>query len=119
MTPDTALKHLRPICLPLPEVAETVTFGNPTFMAGKRTFAVLDRYKGEYSLAFKASKADQTALTMDPRFFVTPYVGQHGWTSLKVDNRIDWEEVQMLVESSYRLVALKRMLNMLDKGSQD
>lgn len=114
MTPSQALKRLRPLCLSFPETTETVTFGHPTFVAGKRTFAVLDRYKGEYAIAFKATYADQTALTMDPRFYVTPYSGKHGWTSLRLDADFGWQEVRKLIESSYRLVALKRMLAALD-----
>lgn len=113
MTREDALEALRPICLALPETSETLTYGNPTFLAGKRTFAVLDRYKGDYSIAFKATPADQAALTMERRFFVTPYSGKHGWTSLRLSEDLDWDEVRTLVESSYRLVALKRMLSAL------
>jgi len=114
-----ALEHLRRICLALPESAETVTFGHPTFVAGKRSFAVLDRYKSEYAIAFKATPADQAALTMDRRFYVSPYSGKHGWTSLRLASAkdwaaIDWDEVATLLEASYRLVALKRMLRTLD-----
>lgn len=115
MTPNVALKQLRRLCLALPEVAETVTYGNPTFLAGKRTFVVLDRYKGEFAIAFKATHADQAVLTMDPRFYVTPYSGKHGWTSLKLTAAFDWEEVRALIESSYRLVALKRMVKAMDE----
>jgi predicted DNA-binding protein (MmcQ/YjbR family) len=118
MSPAAALERLRPLCLRLPEVTETSTFGNPTFIAGKRTFAVLDRYKGAYAIAFKATHADQAALTMDPRFYVTPYSGKHGWTSLHLSDELDWNEVRALVESSYRLVALKRMLRELDDAGE-
>ena len=110
---------MREVCLKLPEVTETVTFGNPTFRAGKRTFAVLDKYKGEYAIAVKATSADQTALVMDPRFYITPYSGQHGWTSMKISNDIDWEEVRQLLTMSYRLLALKRMLKALDQQTRD
>lgn len=115
MSPETAIEFLRPICLSLPEATETRTFGHPTFVAGKRSFAVLDRYKGEYAIAFKATPADQMALTMSPRFYVTPYSGKHGWTSLCLHDDIDWDEVETLIESSYRLVALKRMIRALEQ----
>ena len=108
------LRKLRKICFDLPEVSETVTYGNPTFMAGKRTFAVLDKYKGEFAIAFKATFADQMALTMDTRFYITPYSGKHGWTSLRLSDEIDWSEVRTLLNTSYRLVALKRMIRKLD-----
>ena len=115
MRTDQALRKLRGICLGLPEVTETVTFGHPTFMAGKRTFAVLEPYKGEYAIAFKATPADQSALTIDPRFYVTPYSGKHGWTSLRLSDDIDWHEVRDLMLMSYRLIALKRMLRVLEQ----
>ncbi len=41
VTPEAALEKLRPICLELPEVIETVTYGNPTFMAGKHGWTSL------------------------------------------------------------------------------
>lgn len=107
---EVALNHLRQICLDWPEVLETTTYGNPTFVAGKRTFAVLDRYKGEYSIAFKATHADQAALTMRPMFFITPYSGKHGWTSLQLSDDLDWDDVRDLIRASYELVALKRMI---------
>jgi predicted DNA-binding protein (MmcQ/YjbR family) len=119
MSPETAHKKLRKVCAELPEVVETVAWGHPTFLAGKKLFVVLDHYKGEYAIAFKATLADQAALTMQPRFYVSPYAGRHGWTSLRLDSDFDWDEVRDLVRAAYRLVALKRMLRALDSGAAD
>jgi predicted DNA-binding protein (MmcQ/YjbR family) len=45
----------------------------------------------------------------DSRFFRTPYVGKHGWVTLKVyAARLNWTEVRDLVRGSYRLVAAAR-----------
>lgn len=101
----------------LPEVVETVTWGHPTWLVGKKAFVVIEPYKGEYAIAFKATVADQTALTMDPRFYVTPYSGKYGWTSLRLTERMDWREVGALVESAHRLAAPKRLLAQLDSSS--
>ncbi len=109
-----ALARLRAICLSLPETSETVSWGHPTFRAGKKTFAVLEEYGGSLTVAFKAGLLDQDALLNDPRFFATPYIGQRGWVSLKLDGRPDWKEIERLVVRSYRLVALKRMLAALE-----
>ena len=50
-----------------------------------------------------------------PRFYAPPYWGPSGWLSLDFEaRRVDWDEVAELVESSYRQVALKRMLKALD-----
>jgi predicted DNA-binding protein (MmcQ/YjbR family) len=103
--PEAALKKLRAICAKLPGTVETVTWGHPTFKAGKKAFAVLEPYTGEFAIAFKASFADQAALTMQPRFYITPYAGKHGWTSLRLVGELDWREIRDLVQNAYRLVA--------------
>jgi predicted DNA-binding protein (MmcQ/YjbR family) len=106
--PEAALKKLRAICAVLPDTTETVTWGHPTFKARNKAFAVLEPYKGEFAIAFKASFADQAALTMQPRFYITPYSGKHGWTSLRLQGRLDWREIRDLVHNAYRLVAPAR-----------
>lgn len=115
-TPEQVLARLRALCLRLPEARETATFGHPTFKAGTKTFAVFEQYRSEGCICFKATHEDQLLLTMDPRFFVTPYVGKHGWTSLKVRGPLDWKEVEKLLLAGYRLVALKRMLRALERS---
>ena len=60
------LSRLRRISLALPEAEETTSFGHPTFKVGKKTFAVLEKYKGELAICFKASMENQAFLTMDP-----------------------------------------------------
>jgi predicted DNA-binding protein (MmcQ/YjbR family) len=87
-----------------------VTWGHPTFKAGGKAFAVLEPYKGEFAIAFKASFADQAALTMQPRFYITPYSGKHGWTSLRLEGKLDWREIRALVERAHSLTAPKQKL---------
>ena len=111
---DCILERLRRICLALPEANEVTTWGHPTFRAGKRMFAVFEQYRGEWSIAFKAGLAAQASLLKDHRFYLTPYIGQQGWVSLKVRGRVSWKEIERLVFQSYRLVALKRMLDVID-----
>jgi predicted DNA-binding protein (MmcQ/YjbR family) len=104
------LARIRRFCLGLPETRETASWGHPNFLAGNKTFAAYERYKGDDCLSFKATLADQSLLCARPRFFVAPYVGQHGWTCMKLDGTLNWGEVETLLLQSYRLVAAKRML---------
>jgi predicted DNA-binding protein (MmcQ/YjbR family) len=116
--PEKVLARLRRICLGLPEAYETTTFGHPTFRAGragKKTFAVFENYRGEDTICVKATLEDQALLALDPRFFVAPYVGKHGWTSMRTAGTIEWSEVEDLVRESYRLVAAKTLLAKLDE----
>lgn len=113
MDPGKVLTRLRRTCLALPEVFETMSFGHPTFKAGKtakKIFAVFENYRGEDTICLKATLEDQALLTLDPRFFVAPYIGKHGWTSMRTAGALDWDEVEDLVRESYRLVASKSML---------
>lgn len=116
MDPEKVLTRLRKMCLALPEAYETTTFGHPTFRAGpgKKTFAVFENYRGEDTICVKATHEDQALLVLDPRFFVAPYVGKHGWTSMRTAGSVDWGEVEDLVRESYRLVATSSMLAKLE-----
>ena len=100
------LAKLREICLALPKSSETVTFGHPTFQVGTKTFSVLETYKGELSICVKVGKKMQPIFLEDPRFYRTPYVGQHGWVSLRAKTRLDWDEIGELVRGSYQLVTI-------------
>jgi predicted DNA-binding protein (MmcQ/YjbR family) len=84
---------------------ETETFGHPTFRVSGKTFCVLDEYKGGKAIAVKTGLALQDMFLKDERFYRTPYIGKHGWVSLRIVGRLDWREVEDLVKGSYRLMA--------------
>jgi predicted DNA-binding protein (MmcQ/YjbR family) len=115
MSESRVLLRLRKLCLSLPEVRETVKWGHPTFEAGKKIFAVLDRYEGRPCIAFRAALDKVDELLADNRFSEAPYAARFGWVCLNIDGRLDWAEVEHLVQGSYRLVALKRMLAALER----
>jgi predicted DNA-binding protein (MmcQ/YjbR family) len=50
----------------------------------------------------------QPVFLEDPRFYRTPYVGQHGWVSLRANTKLDWDEIGGLVRGSYELVSVKK-----------
>ena len=69
-------------------------------------FAVLEEYKGELGICVKVEKDLQGIFLDDSRFLRTPYIGKHGWVTLKVfAARLNWTEVKDLVRGSYRLVS--------------
>lgn len=104
------LTRLRKICLQLTDATETVTYGHPTFQVNGKTFAVFEQYKGEFGLALKVEKELQEVFLKDPRFFRTPYIGKHGWVTLRMDKKpADWKEVREMVKGSYRLILRKQV----------
>ena len=100
------LEKFRRIAFALPEVVETESFGHPWFRAGGangKMISVFGNQDGQWSLTFKAGKAEQGIFLEDPRFMKTPYVGQHGWVTLRLDNaKPNWDEVTELLKMSYR-----------------
>src|SRR5262245_50372611 len=94
------LLRLRKICLTLPESKETSSWGNPTFVAGKKQFAVLDRYHERWCIAFVASPKRHATLVKRPGFFAAPYGAKYGWVCRDAEGRVGWKELEkLLVES--------------------
>jgi predicted DNA-binding protein (MmcQ/YjbR family) len=103
---DGLLIRLRKICSQLADSNETVSFGHPTFQVAGKTFAVFELYKKEFGLALKVEQNLQQVFLNDPRFYLTPYIGKHGWVTLRMTSeKLDWKEVRELVKGSHRLVA--------------
>jgi predicted DNA-binding protein (MmcQ/YjbR family) len=106
LSQDAVLKRLRKICLRLPAATEGIAFGHPTFRVERKLFAVLEEYKGELGICLKVGTLLQGVFLDDPRFFRTPYIGKHGWVTLRVHAApLDWNGIRELVKSSYDLVA--------------
>lgn len=112
---EQTLKKLRGLCLSFPEVSEAPSWGHPNFKAGKKTFAAFERVKGRASIAFRLDPDDIDRLLGRKQFFVTPY-GRGQWVSLWADKALDWRAVEDLLDRSYRVVALKRMLTALESA---
>ena len=97
------LKKLRSVCLSLPGTVETVTYGNPTFKANGKAYAVLDSYKGVACIWFRCAKSNRKTLLKDASFFPSPY--DKGELALcRVARNIDWSQLGDLVHSSFESV---------------
>lgn len=110
-----SLSRLRPICLALPEAQERETWGEATFRVREKIFCMHIADAEEPALWCKAPAGSQAILVgADPhRFFVPPYVGHKGWVGMRLDKRVDWREVALLVTRSYRMTAPKRLVQQL------
>ena len=105
------LVWLRVLCERLPETGEKASWGHPNFTVGGKIFAAVEEYQGEWAICFKTVREHQQALVEDSeRFYVAPYVGRHGWVSMRLADGVNLGELKALVLNSYRLVAPKRVL---------
>lgn len=109
-----AMDEIAQRCAKLPETVAATQFGNPVWKAGKKTFISSHQYEGRLTLQFWVGAERQSMLVDDPRFSIPAYTGHNGWIDLDVENGINWPEVDLLLEDSYRHFALQRMLKALD-----
>jgi predicted DNA-binding protein (MmcQ/YjbR family) len=103
----------RRLCLAFPETTETSSWGHPSFRAARKTFCTFEIVTGRPSIAFRLAPLDGAAALRRKHFFATPY-GRGLWFSVWVDVAVDWKLIGSLVEQSYRVVAGKRLLSLLD-----
>jgi len=116
MAATSPLDEMRRICLSLPETAETMTWGQPHFRVRGKIFAGLGDHAGIENIGFKLEREHADAVIQDPRFYRAPYVGAHGWVSMRVAGVRDWAEVRALVLESYRLIAPKTLWAQVQGG---
>lgn len=121
---DPVLAQVRQLCLALPEAHERVSHGHPTFAVAKlfAAFGGGERLPDgnthyPHALLFIADPAELPALDQDPRFFLPAYYGPSGWRGVDLDRgEVEWDELAELVETSYRTVANKRQLRVLEES---
>ena len=70
-----------------------------------------------YSILVKVDESDRRALEQDARFFYPAYMGPYGWLGLDftAGKKVDWDEVRELIDSSFRLIAPKKLIRQLDE----
>ena len=115
--------RLSKICLGLPDATSEVsgyTNAHTTFLVRKKKFAyhLVDHDgDGRVQLSVRAAPGQNAALgeAHPDRYFWPRYIGVHGWVGLQLDLRtIDWDEVESLVVTSYRLQAPRTLVRLLD-----
>ncbi|MGI9604214.1 MAG: MmcQ/YjbR family DNA-binding protein [Acidimicrobiales bacterium] len=116
--PDSSFltDQLRTICLAFPEAIEQETWGHPTFRVRKKIFVGcgLDD-DGRFTMSMKAAPGEQDVLLAEGHpFFMPKYVGSKGWIGVELDTNTEWPEIAELVEDSYRAIAPKTLVKMLD-----
>jgi predicted DNA-binding protein (MmcQ/YjbR family) len=112
---EPLLTRVTEICLALPEARRQVMGNHAGFRVRKKVFAYfLNDHHGDgiVSVCARVLPGDNTALiaAQPERFYMPAYIGPRGWVALRLDrSALDWKEVAELVQTSYQLVALKRI----------
>ncbi len=122
---ERLLVRLRAICLALPEAAEKLSHGEPTWFAGKgKVFAMFDdHHHGAAHISVWVPLpvgAQEALVASDPeRFFRPPYVGPSGWVGVRLTPRPDWDLVAALVRDGFIQVAATKLTARLLQGGPE
>ena len=115
--------RVRALCTAWPGVTEKTSHGSPAFFV-KKQFVMLwadgHHEHGFPHLWCAAPEGAQEALVAaaPARFFRPPYVGHRGWIGVRLDGRVDWDEIAAVCEDAYRTVAPASLVRALDDRPQ-
>ena len=118
-TQPILMSTLRDICLSYPQTSEDIKWDNPVFLVQERIFVLVSlREPDQVGIWLKAGAGVQETFTgADPvRYYRPPYFGPKGWLGAWVSpERLPvWPVIEDLIDESYRLVAPKRLVRLLD-----
>jgi len=123
--PDKMLEGLREICLSFPQTTERLSNGAPAFFVRDKSTFVNVWLDGHHSNEFPhlwcaaAPGAQGDYIDRDPvRFFRPPYVGHRGWIGVRLDNKPDWDEIGAICEDAYRMIAPRKLIEILESSSE-
>lgn len=119
---ESPLERSRRLALSLPETAEKLAWGAPTFRVGKaeRMFATFaDGHHGDGYIALwcAAPTGKQQVLveTEPARVFRPAYLGPKGWIGLVLEH-FDDDELAAHLREAYVTVAPKRLARLVEPG---
>lgn len=116
LTVDEVLEQLRGFALSLPQTKETITWGKPHFRVNEKIFCGCGEQKGEPSVGLKLEPAEAKRMMKAPGIEKAAYSRPNdGWISINPNVFDDWEDINRMVLTSYRLIAPKKVVKLLDE----
>jgi hypothetical protein len=118
---DPLLGRLRALALSFPDAAEKISHGHPAFFTTK----VFAYYGGsvkvdgvyqqhEHSLLVLIDPGERVALLAVGRCYQPAYLAGSGWIGIDLADDTDWNEIDELLDASYRRTAGRRRVAALD-----
>jgi predicted DNA-binding protein (MmcQ/YjbR family) len=114
---EEVLQKLQTVCLALPNTKETLTWGIPHFRVGEKIFCGCGEDQGRPRIGLKMEANQSKAMMRLPGIEKAPYSREgDGWVTIDPGVFDDWDEIESLLVDSYRLIAPKRTVALLDSS---
>ncbi len=112
---EQVLHKLQTICLALPKTKETLTWGIPHFRVGEKIFCGCAEDQGRPRIGLKMEAYQSEVMMKLPGIEKAPYSRKgDGWVTIDPGVFDDWDEIERLLVGSYRLIAPKRTVALID-----
>ena len=117
------IERVRQLCVALPEVGERLSHGAPTwFIRDKKTLAtVWDNHHNDRRLGLICAAppgVQQQLIDEEPdRFYVPAYVGHRDWIGVRLDRKVDWQEIEQILVDAYVCVAPAKLVAQLQSSA--
>ncbi len=116
---DEVIDKLRTICLVLPDTKETNTWGKPHFRVGEKIICGCGEDQGGPRIGLKMEPYESELMMKVPGIEKARYSRKgDGWISIDPSVFDDWDEIERLLVGSYRLIAPKRTVKLLDSREE-
>ena len=109
------IERVRELCLALPDTAERLSHGEPTFFVHDKVFVMFaDNHHEDGHVAVwlpvpPGLQADLIDASPDV-YFRPPYVGHRGWVGIELAQVSD-ADLRYHIQTAWELIAPKRLLN--------
>ena len=116
LTFEQLLEKLERICLKLPSTKKTLTWGKPHFRVAEKIFCGCGEVNGRPVMGLKMEPFDSQTMMKVPGIEKAPYSRKNdGWVSIDPNVFDDWDDIERFVVDSFRLIAPKRTVALLDE----
>ena len=118
---DFRLERITALCATLPEVTRALRGDHADFRVRGKVFAYfLNDHHGDgiVSVCCRSELGENVdrASSEPERFYLPAYIGARGWFGLRLDRgRIDWREVENILQLSYCLAAPRRLAALVEQ----
>ncbi|AKH86131.1 hypothetical protein AA958_32305 [Streptomyces sp. CNQ-509] len=103
-------EDVRKTALALPQTAEKLAWGMPTFRVKGKMFLTLPEDETSFAVRCPKVERDELALAEPEKFWVADHEAPFAWVRVRIAALEDRDELQIIVADSWRQAAPPRLL---------
>lgn len=103
-------EDVRKIALSMPETAEKLAWGMPTFRVAGKMFVTLPEDETSFAVRCPKEERDELALAEPEKFWIAGHEASFAWVRVRIAALDDLDELRDILADSWRQAAPPRLL---------